>query len=823
MNKIPMPLRLLISLVVAGALGVGSFLVVGAVVTSSTPAAEAHQPVIVPVYAPTSHGEAEDEIPGAEAFDSAAPSAEVGSIEVATGDPEAAASDPDLDALLDAIADGGSSPTEELGEELVSGEELGVYIVGEEPLADPCAPRDGSVAADCPPGSSSTVLALMRPDLAVRGYPYPSATEVPGEPRCLWQNPGDDEAAFGVLTNAPADITVTYWPTADPTATAALTLRTTPTATRRWNERLETETTLASWWAELPHCGKLTGLTFGGEYAYDVVARDDTGRTATQPTGYFTAVEPRTEPLPVVFGASASSFIAAVPHRATEVVQIRAWRVDPAVRTNNCSTGPDLGEELRAARDPQTWTVDDEDLARDGYDPEFTRETMAGFPAPEGSYIFVCMRWFAADAPSPVDDRHLREASVFLQSPDQLVPTFTLAWMEHADRIGINATHYTIGTLDGEWCETWTGPTAAERGSPDSGLTAERSVLCDVSGLPGRNWTAEPAVLLVGRVDGEGATDEVALDLGVESCRGVCELPAATRYRIGTETGEGRPTSFMTLDVTWSQGHQNGLSWWASREIVYRDGPADAVLPQFDTDAELRVIDEGGAAGIQFDLRSDRPAAFSARISGDCFGAGTVQEVMGDAAGDGASQTVTFGDLCRGSVYTVGVQLTDAVGTSVFSPYVPTTEWSPTRASTNWPGGRIEIDPATLDLAVSVVVQPTPLDRVMRVEASLLIGYRNVDLGLPEDGCISAPFATGPMLLDDVDLRESVRVLLTFRDSGTGGLVAGLPECDTGGSRGALLVVSERIALADLLAGTVRIGGGPDATYPYEIVISRRS
>ena len=828
MNKLPLPLRLVISVVVIAALGIGSFFVVGAIVNPAPAAvAEPAETEVVPVYAPTSYGELDDASTEV-APEDVALSAEVGSIEVVTAVPDGSGSDAELDALLDSIAAGGSLPEGEgEAEDLPSGEDLGVHIVGREPLADPCAPVDGTAPADCPEGTRSTVLALlMAPEPTVVGRPYPTVSSYPGQPQCPRVGVEADEVPFGVRTNNPSDITVTYWPVADPGTTQTLTLRTTAAWTRAWNELLETAPGFASWWTNLDHCGVLADVRRGVEYAYDVIARDDSGRTVTQPTGFFVAGESSDEPLPRVFPASPDTFVATVPHRADEVVEIRAWWVDPLAGLTNCDTGPNIGGELRPTRTPQTWEVSEEFLASNGYDLEFTRSTMAAFNAPEGSSIYVCMRWFDADAASWDRDRALREATTFLQSPDQLVPTFRLRFMEHSNRIGVNETHYTIGTVDDEWCETWVGPNAAELGYHGA-LAPERSVLCDGGDLLGHNWTTEPVVLLAGRVDGKGATGTASLDLGVEPCVGTCELPAARQYRIGTLTGDDQPASFMIIDLTWSQGNQNGQRDWTVHDLAYYEGAAAPEFAQLDTDAEIHRIHEAGVLGISFFLRADRPAAFTARVFGDCFGDDTVREVTGTAPGDGTNQAVIFSDLCRGSVYWIEVQLTDAVGTSVFSPYVPPAPWNAARASANWAGGRIELDPVTANLSVSVDVTSYTGggSRAMEVEASLLVGYRNVDLGIPEDGCMRRPFRSGPIELDDVELRENVRVLLTFRQSGGGDLSAGAPVCEDG-ERGAFMVVSTSVPLADLLAGTVRIHGGPlypsPSPYDYEITIERR-
>jgi len=838
MNALPLPLRLLISVVVIAALGFGSFFVVGAIVNPPvTPvSSDGVEPRVVPVLAPSSFGELADAEAPERSLEGEG-SAEVGSIEIVTKGPDGEGSGSDFDAVLDAIAAGGtaseapgaeadsaetdSAETDPV-EDLVSGDDLGVYIVGGERLADPCAPVDGTAPADCPEGERSTVLALTRPAITVIGYPYPSITPAPGQPTCAWQDPAFEDVPFGVRTNTPSDIAVTYWPVADPSDVSTLSLRTPLFATNKWNSLIEIATEFAGPWTELDHCSVLTGLRLGTEYAYDVVATDDTGRSVAQPTGLFVAGETRYEPSPLIYPYLSEALIAVAPHRANEVVEIRAWWVDSLARVNNCITGPDLGGELSPVRAARTSEVSREVLDRNQYDLAFTRSTMTSFRAPEGSNIFVCIRWFDEDSPSWSRDRSLRTASTWLESPNQVVPTFTITAIGHDRRVGPNAAEYSIGTIEDEWCGGWTGPTAEEIADGRPWLTPERGLVCDGAELVGHNWTGDTVVLLSGRIDG-GATQEIALDLGVDHCLGYCELPPTSRFRVQTVTAGGNPVSDMVIEVTWREGNQESNSWWTQRDLNYRnDDQIDPVFAQLDTDAELRLLDEGGRAGIQFDLRTDRAASFTARLMGDCSGRTTVREVRGSAPGDGTSQAVTFSDLCRGSVYWVEVQLTDAVGTTIFSPYVPTAVWSEARTSANWRGGRIEIEPVTLDLSVSVVVQPNPGDRVMEVEAGLVIGSRSVDLGLPEDGCIAAPLATGLISLDGVDLRENVRVLFTFRDDGEGEFVGGVASCNEGGARGEFMVVSQTVPLADLLAGTVRIVGGPDASYPYEITLRQR-
>ena len=833
MNALPLPLRLVISVVVIAALGFGSFFIVGAIVNPPvTPvSSDGVEPRVVPVLAPSSFGELDDAEAPQRSLEGEG-SAEVGSIEIVTRGPDGERSGSDFDAVLDAIAAGGSasdaSGPDETGEadpaeELISGEDLGVYIVGGDRLADPCAPVEGTTApADCPEGERSTVLALTRPAITVMGYPYPSIVRAPEQPTCARQDPAFDDVPFGVRTNTPSDIAVTYWPVADPSDVSTLSLRTPLWATNRWNRFIEIATEFAGPWTELDHCSLLPGLRLGTEYAYDVVATDDTGRSVAQPTGLFVAGETRYEPSPLIYPYLSEAFVAVAPHRANEVVEIRAWWVDSLARVNNCITGPDLGGELPPVRAAQTSEVSRESLDRNQYDLAFTRSTMTSFRAPEGSYIFVCIRWFDEDSPSWSRDRSLRTASMMLQSPNQMVPTFTITAIGWGYRpMAANALRYSIGTVEDEWCGGWAGHTAEELVDGRPWLTSERGLICDGAELVGHNWTGDSVVLLAGSLNGS-ALREIALDLGVDQCLGFCVVPPPSRFRVQTYTAGGDPVSDIGIEVTWREGNRDGHSWWIQQDLNYHnDDQIDPVFAQLDTDAELRLIDEGGRAGIQFDLRTDRPASFTARLMGDCTGPGTVREVRGSAPGDGTSQAVTFSDLCRGSVYWVEVQLTDAIGTTVFSPYVPTAVWSAARTSANWPGGRIEIEPVTLDLSVSVVVQPNPGDRVMEVEAALMIGYDSVDLGLPEDGCIAAPFSTGPILLDAIELRENVRVLFTFRNDGEGGFkfVRGVPTCGEGGGRGEFMVVSQTVPLADLLAGTVRIVGGPDAPYPYEITL----
>ncbi len=90
---------------------------------------------------------------------------------------------------------------------------------------DPCAPRDGEAAEDCPDGLHTTVLPITGlTDFRAGGQVYPPTREeflehgnrLGGSIWCDGLVAGEGEAPFGLVATAPGNFTLRYWPTERP-------------------------------------------------------------------------------------------------------------------------------------------------------------------------------------------------------------------------------------------------------------------------------------------------------------------------------------------------------------------------------------------------------------------------------------------------------------------------------------------------------------------------------------------------------------------------------------------------------------------------------
>ncbi len=694
---------------------------------------------------------------------------------------------------------------------------------------DSCAPREGDAPADCPDGLHSTVLALVAPEnpfYVIASANPPSYADSPY--KLLYCDPQDHDGfglPIGVATNAPATITMRYWPADNPADVTEVDLETSAADSAAWESGLAAASGFSGIWTRPQHCLVIPGLEQYTTYGASFEATDILGRTDSYAWG-FQLPEDRTVPPTRVLPLSDNILFASVPHIPSLDVDVRAWHVAAGTEAS-CANPAARSVGLEELQEPATTEVSADFLARNGYLPAYTARTSAAYWVPEGSTILVCIRWTNPDRPSWDWGTALRQYEQVLQSPDRTVPIVSLAGLSLAHTVAADAIDLRGRTREGQHCGGWVGP-EAETATVE--LPGDLPTICAPfgAGLSSRGDVVVTSSVTQG--DNE-TTQRSVLPLSREACLGVCELPETSWYRVTLPTirvGTGLcgssfgscdpPTSELAagsalLRVIWVQGNSNGQSRWASG--LASEGTPERVrpdVPQMNTFEQLTARPGAytGTYDLGFRLVTDRPVTYTAHLSADCLGAGMVTDVSGTSAGN---VPVNFGRACYGGSYAVQVDLVDADGyRSVFTP---------TPGPNFWPYGFTYAPLRETNLNVSYTVTRPGSDFITYVSPlSITVGGARVTPS-PSQPCIAGRTATArDRILRDLALGERVTIEVTVAmHTAYGGVTGDVADCDSSEYDGETLTFSTVVLRTDLVSLDGVTITSPEGS-PYAVTIN---
>lgn len=565
---------------------------------------------------------------------------------------------------------------------------------------DPCALPDAP-SESCPEGLRSRILSLTGlPPLFMWATTSPVISEE-ADRTLLTCDPlelADNEARFAIGTNVPASISITYWPMGVRSDARVLSLETPESqiALLEANPPVEGEP-----FTVLKHCIVFEELELARRYQVEVVAESAAGERRTS-THYIRLGADRTRPPARIVPVGDNVVLASATHRYGETLLLRAGLLGDDSSTD-CADIDSL-VQLRLIDEPSTIRTSPVWLERNGYLPDFTSRTGAGFYVPEGRNALICLTTYVDSRPSWNWEIADYTWSATVQSPDVAVPRVTWTGASVRERSGISQLNVSLAPRAGRECGTraTTVPVYPDYFTlaPEGGI-----VLCENYTLDGYSFvnTGNFTVRVSARLDGGFKHTAFALPLGRDRCVGVCEtLPPTAYYSValplvevpsglcGSSFGDcDPPTSAVSggtvqLRVDWDHGARNGAEAWSMSPIVEAAGvPNEFDEPQFDTTAFPRFINDGSGTRLEFLLRSDRAVDYRATLTGDCLLVDTVTVVEGRWENDRDSR-VAFANPCRGATYEILVELIDDEGRS--AAYGPRTTGSIWWSLVNIPG-----------------------------------------------------------------------------------------------------------------------------------------
>jgi hypothetical protein len=694
---------------------------------------------------------------------------------------------------------------------------------------DPCAPRDGEPATDCPEGLHSTVLALVAPEnpfYVIASANPPTYADSPY--RLLFCDPQTHDEfglPIGVATNAPASITMRYWPSGDPSDGREIHLETSADVRAAWENGLAA-TGFTGDWTRPQHCLVIPDLEEHVTYRASFEATDILGRTDSYDWG-FQLPDDRTVPPTRVVPMSDSIIFVSAPHIATQAVDVRAWNVEPGVEAS-CGNPAATSARLEVLQEPETTEVSSDYLERHDYRPEYTKRTSSAYWVPEGSTILVCLRWTDPDRPSWDWEASLRQFEQVFQSPDRMVPIVSLAGVSLARTVAADAISLSGRTREGEGCGGWVGPDA-ETSAVE--LPASLPVICApfVSTASTRGDVVVDATVTQG--DSETSQSSV-LPLSHGACRGVCPLPETSWYRVSLPTvrvGTGMcgssfgpcdpPTAEVSagtalLRVDWAQGNTNGQADWASglpsEGTVERLTP---LAPQMNTFEQLTATPAGaiGAYNLGFRLQTDRPVTYNIHLVASCTTDGLVTDVTGTSTG---VAMINFGRVCLGSEYRAEVELIDDAGHRSL--------WTQTPGPSFWPYGFASTPLRETDLSVSYSVSRPGSDILSYVTPlSITVSGARVTR-TPSQPCIAGTsVSVNNWIVRDLPLGDRITVAVSIAMHTAYGSATGtIADCDSSDYDGETLSFDTVISRAQLTSPEgVTITAPAGSPYSVTIVI----
>ena len=694
---------------------------------------------------------------------------------------------------------------------------------------DPCAPREGEAPATCPDGLHSTVLALVAPESPFYVIASSSPPTYDASPyKLLYCDPQDHDEfglPIGVSTNAPASITMRYWPSGDPADVTEVDLETSAADRAAWESGLAAASGFTGRWTRPQHCLVLDGLEKYTTYRASFEATDILGRTATDDWAFMLPEDRTVPPTRVVPLADNILFVSA-PHTASQDVDARVWRVAPGIEAS-CANPAARSSGLEELQELRTTDVSAEFLASHRYQPAYTKRTSAAYWVPEGSTILVCLRWLNPDRPSWDWDASIRQYEHVLQSPDRTVPVVSLESVSLARTVAAGAIELLGRTREGQVCGGWSGPEA----DTDTIGVAAGTTICAFSyfGASSRG----DVVISASVTQGDNETQQSSvLPLSREVCRGACAVPESSWYRVTLPTlrvGTGLcgssfgscdpPTAEVAagsalLRVDWTQGDTNGQTEWALG--LASTGTPDRVRaegPQMNTFQQLTLRPGAftGTYDLGFTLVTDRPVTYTAHLEADCLGVGMVTDVSGTSAGN---VPVNFGRACYGGSYYAHVDLVDADGNR--------TLWTPTPGPNFWPYGFAVAPLRATTLNVSYTVTRPGSDFITYVSPlGIAVGGARVTPSPPQPCIAGRTVAARDRILRDLPLGERVTIEVTVAmHTAYGGVTGDVADCDSSEYDGETLTFSTVVSRTDLASlDGVTITAPVGSPYAVTIVI----
>jgi hypothetical protein len=391
------------------------------------------------------------------------------------------------------------------------------------------------------------------------------------------------------------------------------------------------------------------------------------------------------------------------------------------------------------------------------------------------------------------------------QSPDRTVPVVSLAGVSLVRTVAADGITVSGRTREGNRCGGWVGP---ETETDTIELPTELPVICEpFAGTSSRGDVVVNAAVTQG--DNETNQSSV-LPLSREACRGTCDLPETSWYRVSLPTirvGTGLcgssfgdcepPTAEVSagsalLRVDWSQGNTNGQIGWATG--LPSQGAPDRTrpdAPQMNTFEELRATPAGstGAYNLGFRLQTDRPVTYSVHLFGSCTTDGLVTDVTGTTTG---VAMINFGHACLGSEYRAEVELVDEDGNRSL--------WTQTPGPNFWPYGYTSTPLRDTDLSVSYTVSRPGSDILSYVTPmSITVSGARVTR-TPSQPCIpGTSLSVNNWIVRDLPLGDRITVEVSIAMHTAYGSASGtVADCDSSEYDGETLSFSTVITRAQL-------------------------
>ncbi|MGC4174677.1 hypothetical protein [Demequina sp.] len=538
------------------------------------------------------------------------------------------------------------------------------------PASDPCAVDAGDTAETCPEGVTATLLSLEH-DETLRVWAVADPVTGADQGSSIWcpaTDPGENRLRLGAMTTSEATVTVTYWPTDDPSNVQSAVL--------------EPERSFAT--GEVVHCGA-TGELVAGDYAGSAIAASMSSISSAWPFTFDSRGRPE-QPAMTVVPLGSNWLWVGVGHTPTESVIIKGFALADGGAAScadaRSETVPALREDVRT----HTSLVSATALRAANINDAFTRVTSALLYVPGGTQAGVCGMTFAGGDPSWDADVPERTQFASAAAPDSWVAAVTVRELTtyRPGFVNIRATGQS-----GSYCGPSSYITVRGEVSDTPTVTPVDTTLCRLGGQNiaieiGTWWRSDAGT-------SEDADSTTRLLLGGLSCTGACPQPEPRTYTaflpglgqdqcpdsVADDCDLRRRTAGAraTIDVTWEPGGGSGRAAWTVSGVAAQD--RDAVVPdapQFDELARLTgtLSADGFTAQLATTLGFDRQVTFTAEAVGPCYaGTATSAAVSGTAraSGNGVwSAPVTFRNLCPGTHYDVIVRATADGSTTVAAP-----------------------------------------------------------------------------------------------------------------------------------------------------------
>lgn len=629
----------------------------------------------------------------------------VGEREVAVAEEDPAASDAELLRLIDLIA---------LSPDLL----VGLMDLGAgERDDDPCAPRDGDPAGECPPGTGGVVLYdASLPPLWMNAQAFPRThdelRDVPdrdtGDLFCDIPQENADEATLRIRATAPGAWTVRYWPVDRPDEVQTLAPSvSSDSQVEDWSREAE-DPERGYYIAE--HCLRLPGLELDTVYTAVVSGVDVFGRAAADYTLTFNSDGAPGHPGLELQPVGQNLLLVSTPHAPDETVDTRAFLVRSG-DAPTCSTAEGSAGGQVPLTEVEHVAVDRAEQARLNITADNTEKSVVSYRVPEGATLLVCARWFpAGDAPTWESDQADFEASAIVQTADRFLPQLELTGFTPRDDRTVEL-RVRVDTAEGTVCSRFTLD-SADLGLPrtlchaDSLATggAEATGAAGAERLADRGFDGD-LVLRVDATLSSGETSETTylLPAGAGSCVGTCSPVAPSEFAVATIGGT------MHVTETWVPGLANGgvPGWRISAQVENAIDYVAPDAPQIDRVSEWQFTEPGFGENVRasMQVRADRPVDWEfttyspdAEAASSC-GAGPVPVAASGRSEDGVIR-ISLPAVCVGGTYLGILTLRDDDGdTALYSA-----PGSGRVSAGWWPAGVIEVPSLEVTLRYRVDV-----------------------------------------------------------------------------------------------------------------------